>query len=103
MKLMTKLETIIMNRTGCNRETANLVANDILAENDKANAKSIDDVMICPYCGSEDCYEYCTDEICLDSDCTGHYYVDCHCNKCNDAFRLYTYFEYSVTKSRTNN
>lgn len=36
MKFMTKLETIIMNRTGCNQETANLVANDILAEVDKA-------------------------------------------------------------------
>lgn len=36
MKLMTKLETIIINRTGCNRETANLVANDILNEVDKA-------------------------------------------------------------------
>ena len=35
MKLMTKLETVIMNRTGCNRETANLVANDILDEIDK--------------------------------------------------------------------
>ena len=35
MKFMTKLETIVMNRTGCNRETANLVANDILAEVDK--------------------------------------------------------------------
>jgi hypothetical protein len=32
MKFMTKLESIIMNRTGCNRETANLVANDILYE-----------------------------------------------------------------------
>ena len=32
MKFMTKLETIIMNRTGCNRTTANLVANDILDE-----------------------------------------------------------------------
>ena len=37
MKFMTKLETIIMNRTGCNQETANLVANDILAEVDKEN------------------------------------------------------------------
>lgn len=35
MKFMVKLETIIMNRTGCNRETANLVANDILSEVDK--------------------------------------------------------------------
>lgn len=32
MKFMTNLENIIMNRTGCNRETANLVANDILRE-----------------------------------------------------------------------
>ena len=38
MKFMTKLETIIMNRTGCNRETANLVANDILDEVYKALA-----------------------------------------------------------------
>ena len=36
MKLMTKLENIILSRTVCNRETANLVANDILAEVDKA-------------------------------------------------------------------
>lgn len=99
MKLMTKLETIIMNRTGCNRETANLVANDIINETEKANKKSIDDVMICPYCGSEDCYEYCTDEIGFDSDGTGHYYVDCHCTDCNKNFRLCTEFEYSVTKS----
>lgn len=34
MKFMTKLENTIMNRTGCNRETANLVANDILRECD---------------------------------------------------------------------
>jgi hypothetical protein len=69
---------------------------------EEVNSKSIDDVMICPYCSSEDCYEYCTDEIALDSDGTGHYYVDCHCNKCGDDFRLYTEFEYSVTKSWTN-
>lgn len=35
MKFMTKLENIIMNRTGCDRGTANLVANDILDENEK--------------------------------------------------------------------
>lgn len=101
MKLMTKLEDIIMSRTGCNRETANLVANDILDENEKSNKKSIDDVMICPYCKSEDCYEYSTDELAFDSDGTGHYYTDCHCNKCGEDFRLCTEFEYSVTKSWT--
>lgn len=65
------------------------------------NKKSIDDVMICPYCGKDDCYEYSTDEFGFDSDGTGHYYADCHCKKCNDDFRLYTEFEYSVTKSYT--
>ena len=30
MKVMTQLENIIMNRTVCNRTTANLIANDIL-------------------------------------------------------------------------
>lgn len=41
MKFMTKLETIIMNRTGCNREIANLVANDILVEADKESAREV--------------------------------------------------------------
>lgn len=35
MKQMTKLENIIMNRSGCNRGTANLIANDILQEVEK--------------------------------------------------------------------
>lgn len=35
MKKMTILENIIINRTGCNRETANLVTNDILEVVDK--------------------------------------------------------------------
>lgn len=37
MKLMTKMETIVMNMTGCNRETANLVVNAIIDEWDKEN------------------------------------------------------------------
>ena len=35
IKQMTKLENIIMNRSGCNRETANLIANGILQEVEK--------------------------------------------------------------------
>ena len=101
MQLMTKLETIIMNRTGCNRETANLVANDILTENDRANAQSLQDVMICPHCNSEDCYEYSTDEIDFEYNGVGHYYVDCHCRKCHANFRLYTQFNYFVTNAST--
>lgn len=36
MKVMTRLETLVMNMTGCSRETANLVVNAILDEWDKA-------------------------------------------------------------------
>lgn len=31
MKQMTEMENVIMTRSGVNRETANLIANDILA------------------------------------------------------------------------
>lgn len=101
MKLMTTLENIIMSRTNCNRETANLIANDISDEIEKANTKSIDDVMLCPFCNNDNCYEYSTDELAFETDCTGHYYVDCHCNECGKDFRLCTEFEYFVTKSYT--
>lgn len=65
------------------------------------NNKSIDDVMACPYCNSDDCYEYSTDEFAFEEDCTGHYYVICSCNKCKKDFKLYAEFKYSVTKSYT--
>lgn len=100
MKLMTKLENIIMNCTGCNRETANLVANYVLDENNAANEKSIDDVMICPCCGSDKCYKYDDDEVVFNSNGTGHYYIDCHCMECGENFRIYIDFEYFVTRSR---
>ncbi len=46
MKFMTKLENIIMNRTSCNRETANLVANDILDEADsEIRTETIDEFL----------------------------------------------------------
>ena len=41
MQLMTKLETIIMNLTGCDRLAANLVANSIIQEIDDANRQEI--------------------------------------------------------------
>ena len=34
MILMTKMENIVMNMTGCNRETANLVVNAVIDECD---------------------------------------------------------------------
>lgn len=67
------------------------------------NKTTIDDAMICPYCGEKDVYFYCTDEIELCGDGTGHYYADCHCTKCDRDFRLYTHFEYGITKYYTNN
>jgi hypothetical protein len=65
----------------------------------KQAEKSLDDVMICPNCESDDCYTYSTDEIEFSANCTGHYYVDCHCKNCGRNFRLYAEFNYSVTKS----
>lgn len=65
------------------------------------NNTDIYDVMRCPDCDSEDCYSYDTDEIEFDVGGTGHYYVDCHCRNCGNTFRLYTEFEYSITKAYT--
>lgn len=40
---MTKMENIIMNMTGCPRETANLVVNAICQEVEKENCNNADD------------------------------------------------------------
>lgn len=61
--------------------------------------KTIVDVMICPECGSEDTYEYDTDEIEFLADGTGHYYCYCSCRDCMKKFKMCMEFEYSVTKS----
>lgn len=65
------------------------------------NNKNIYDVMICPHCKNDNCYEHSTDEIEFKADGNGHYYVDCYCNECGKDFRLYMEFEYSVTKAYT--
>lgn len=65
------------------------------------NIISISDVMHCPNCNSDYCYEYSTDEICFDANGSGHYYIDCHCKNCGKNFRLYAEFKYSVTKAYT--
>lgn len=62
------------------------------------NGLTIDNAMICPHCGGEDCYSYSTDEIEFSYDNTGHYHVDCHCNECGRGFRLYMKFKYEVTE-----
>lgn len=73
-------------------------------ESEKSNhlaGKSVDDVMICPKCGSDNCYEYSTDELEFSSDNTGHYFVDCRCRDCSHGFRLYTRFKYELTDIHT--
>ena len=62
--------------------------------------RTLDDVMICPYCGSDNCYDFGEDEICFENDNKGHYSVDCHCINCNKDFRLVMNFEYNVTKAQ---
>lgn len=62
---------------------------------------TLDDVMICPNCNSDDTYSYSTDEIEFDSDGTGHYYVDCTCRACKHNFRLYTTFKYEIIRAHT--
>lgn len=60
-----------------------------------------DEVMICPYCGSENPYVISTDEIEFGYNNKGHYYFDCCCDECKEHFRVYMQFEYKVTKAYT--
>ena len=63
--------------------------------------KTVDDVMICPKCDSDNCYSYDTDEVEFEGNGTGHYYIDCKCKDCGQNFRLYTKFTYDVTEAYT--
>lgn len=63
--------------------------------------KTVDDVMVCPKCGSDNCDSYDTDEVEFNYDGTGHYNVDCACKECGNHFRLYMQFKYAVTSSHT--
>lgn len=62
---------------------------------------SLYDVMICPNCGSNNCYEYEPHIIEFGANGNGHYSMHCTCNECLHNFRLYTEFEYSIEKSYT--
>ena len=59
--------------------------------------KTIDD-FTCPQCGSNDCYQYDTDETDFCFDGTGHYYIACHCKNCENDFMQYYEFKYVITK-----
>lgn len=51
----------------------------------------------CKHCGSENTYQYDTDETEFSDDGSGHYHVDYHCKDCNENFRVYFDFEYKIT------
>lgn len=60
--------------------------------------KYIDENKIkCPNCGEHTAYVIATDEIEFNIDGTGHYFIDCACDHCDEAFRKYYYFKYEVT------
>lgn len=63
--------------------------------------KTIDEVMICPKCNSDNVNQCNIDEVEFDIDGTGHYFVDCKCATCSNIFRLYTRFKYTITDSHT--
>ena len=74
-----------------------VIKNDL----EKTKNKTIADTMTCPECGSDNCYEYSTDEAAFNGNGNGHYYADCTCNDCLKNFRIYTDFKYSVVKVYT--
>lgn len=57
--------------------------------------KTIEDIMVCPKCGSNDCYEFGVDEVDFNST-NPHYSIDCHCKNCNIDFRLRMTFSYQI-------
>ena len=61
--------------------------------------KTIEDVMICPQCGSKNCYEDYTEEFGFGSDGTGFYIVSCCCDECESDFQLHVDFEYNVSSA----
>lgn len=53
----------------------------------------------CKKCGSENTYQFDTDETEFSYDGTGHYYVDYKCKDCGESFRVYFDFKYEITKA----
>jgi len=53
--------------------------------------------VICPNCGSEDCYSYNTDDEEFSCDGTGYTNVDYQCRGCNTYFRAYYEFKFEIT------
>lgn len=61
----------------------------------------INDVLVCPNCGG-DLTITCTDEIDFDNTLSRpHYNFDAYCPKCGKTGRIYTDFEYKITKFST--
>lgn len=62
--------------------------------------KTIEDILICPYCGSDNCFCYDHDEVefgkggLLDE----HVIMNCDCKDCHKNFQVGFQFEYNITK-----
>ena len=58
--------------------------------------KTIANKMTCPKCGSDNTYEYSTDEVMFDYDGTGHYMFYCSCKDCKHNWKAKMEFTYEV-------
>lgn len=66
-------------------------------------SKSVNDVMICPYCNSNNCTTDISRPSNVDaelfSDNTGNYSVKCYCRNCDNTFDLNLKFRYELTSA----
>jgi hypothetical protein len=60
--------------------------------------KTIADIL-CPFCKSDNWYQYDTDEQEFCGDGTGHYRFDIHCEDCDKCSRVEFKFTYEITES----
>lgn len=60
--------------------------------------KTIADI-VCPFCKSDNWYQYDTDEHEFSADGTGHYRFDIHCNDCDGHSRVSFKFSYEIMES----
>lgn len=58
--------------------------------------KSLEDIIKCPQCGSEECYQFDVDEIEFASDLS-HSVLYYHCQDCDKSFRVFFKFRYEIT------
>lgn len=60
--------------------------------------KTLEDVMVCPFCGSKNVEEYNIMSTQISEQGLGKYDIDCVCRSCERVFRIFTTFEYTITR-----